>query len=222
MHRKIGSVIVKGASVAHGGSEGSEESPPEVRSVSSRIVYQNKWMTVREDEVEWPGGFPGIYGVVEKPDFSLVIPHHQGKFQLVEQYRYPVLDRFWEFPQGSWPAGNGGQEGRSTTGPDLEDATALARAELAEETGLQARSLRWLGRINVAHGYSSQRCQVFLAEELIPGRPRPEQTEVGMRQRWASRREVDALIEAGTFADSSSLAALALFDRFVGSQHMTT
>jgi 8-oxo-dGTP pyrophosphatase MutT (NUDIX family) len=89
-------------------------------------------MTVREDQVRWPDGSVGVYGVVEKPDFALVLPPHQNGFWMVEQYRYPVGRRAWEFPQGSWGHGNTGLSGD------------LARAELAEETGLQPRpSLTW-------------------------------------------------------------------------------
>src|ERR1043166_7588452 len=46
-------------------------------------------------------GHLGIFGVVEKPDFSLIIPHERNGFHLVRQYRYPVASSFWEFPQGS-------------------------------------------------------------------------------------------------------------------------
>ena len=95
-----------------------------MRTTSSREVYRNDWIRVREDEIELPDGTPGIYGVVEKRDFALVLPAEDGGFWLVEQYRHPIGRRSWEFPQGTWPAGAGG-------GPE-----ELARAELAEEIGL--------------------------------------------------------------------------------------
>lgn len=75
---------------------------PEIRTLSSKIVYQNRWMRVREDAIERPDGSKGIYGVVEKPDFAVIIPWDRGGLHLVEQHRYPVGARYWELPQGSW------------------------------------------------------------------------------------------------------------------------
>ena len=73
-----------------------------IRTISTRVVYSNRWMTVREDVIQRMDGSQGIYGVVEKCDFALVIPIEQDSVYLVEQYRFTVGARFLEFPQGSW------------------------------------------------------------------------------------------------------------------------
>ncbi len=88
-------------------------------------------MTVREDAIRRADGSAGIYGVVDKPNYALVIAQDGDRFQLVEQYRYPIGLRRWEFPQG--------------TAPDLADPEPeeLAARELREETGC-ARP-RWSG-----------------------------------------------------------------------------
>jgi len=75
-------------------------------------VYRNAWMTVREDTVRRQDGTTGIYGVVDKPDFALVLPRHERGFWLVEQYRYPVRRRSWEFPRA---AGGAVTRGRPTS-----------------------------------------------------------------------------------------------------------
>ncbi len=113
-----------------------------MEQVSSRVVYRNRWMTVREDEIRHPDGSPGIYGVVEKPDSALVLPRHRDGFWLVEQFRYPAGRRAWEFPQGTW------------AGDAIGDQAALARHELAEETGLRAASMTHLGHLYEAYGYA--------------------------------------------------------------------
>src|SRR5690606_12855077 len=46
---------------------------PITKTLASTVVYRNPWMTVREDRVERPDGSRGIYGVVDKPDFALII-----------------------------------------------------------------------------------------------------------------------------------------------------
>ena len=50
-----------------------------MEQVSSRVVYRNRWMVVREDEVRRLDGSPGIVGVVDKPDFALVLPRGTGR-----------------------------------------------------------------------------------------------------------------------------------------------
>ena len=74
----------------------------EIETVSSKIVYENKWMIVKEDHIKRQNGSNGIYGIIEKPDFVVIIPIENNSLYLVEQYRYPVKGRYWEFPQGSW------------------------------------------------------------------------------------------------------------------------
>ena len=61
-----------------------------IKTVSSKLVYQNPWTKVREDVVERADGSRGLYGVIDKIDFTLVIPRQGDDLWLVEQYRYPV------------------------------------------------------------------------------------------------------------------------------------
>ena len=170
-----------------------------IRTVRSREVYRNPWMSVREDDIERADGSAGLYGVVDKPDYALVIPRQDGRVHLVEQYRYPVGGRYWEFPQGSWPEGHHG-----------EAPLDLARAELREETGLRAARMTCLGRLHVAYGYASQGCHVFLAEQLTAGEPEREAAEADMLQRWADPDEWRELVLAGRITDAATLAAHAL------------
>ncbi len=172
----------------------------EIRRLAGREVYRTPWMSIREDEVEFPGGARGTYSVVDKPDFVLVLPYTDGGFWLVEQFRYPVGKREWEFPQGGWPSGHTGSQDE------------LAAAELREETGLQADTLTHLGHLHAAYGYSSQGFDVYLATGLTPGPAQREVTEADMIHEWRAEGEVRAMITRGEFVDAHSVAALTLFD----------
>jgi 8-oxo-dGTP pyrophosphatase MutT (NUDIX family) len=169
-----------------------------ITQVSSREVYRNNWMTVREDSIRRPDGSPGIYGVVDKPDYALIIALDGDRLALVEQYRYPLGERRWEFPQGTAP-----------DRAELEPA-ALAVRELREETGLAAGSFVVLGRLDIAAGMSSQRGWVFLATDITEGEPEREHEEQDMHFAWFERTRFEAMISSGEITDAQSLAAYAL------------
>jgi 8-oxo-dGTP pyrophosphatase MutT (NUDIX family) len=169
-----------------------------VRTTSSREAYRNPWIRVREDVIERDDGSTGLYGVVERPDFALVIPAERDGFWLVEQFRYPIGRRSWEFPQGTWSHGKDGP------------AEDLARAELAEETGFQVADLRHLGHLELAPGLSDQGFDVWLASGLTPGPTSREATEADMRQAFVPERELQQMVRDGRFTDGPSLAAYSL------------
>src|SRR3954470_19371491 len=128
-----------------------------MRVVSGLVVYENLWVRVHKDRTQLPDGTPGLYGWVEKPPSALIVPIHDEHVWLIEQFRHPVGERFWEFPQGAW-------EGHA--GAPAEE---LARGELAEETGLRAGRIEHLGRLYFAYGLSNQAVDVWRASGLEPG-----------------------------------------------------
>ena len=71
----------------------------DIQTIESKIVYENKWMSVREDKILRTNGHEGIYGVVEKNDFAVIAAIQDQQIYMVQQYRYPVEARFWELPQ---------------------------------------------------------------------------------------------------------------------------
>jgi 8-oxo-dGDP phosphatase len=170
----------------------------DIERLSSREVYRNQWLALREDQIAYADGSPGLYTVVEKRDFAVVIPFSGTGFWLVEQYRYALKRRAWEFPQGGWPAGNSGTR------------EELAAAELREETGLRADRFVHLGRLDSAPGYATNGFDVWLATGLHEGEPRRESTESDMIHAHVSIDELTRMIEDGEFTDSHSVAALSL------------
>jgi 8-oxo-dGTP pyrophosphatase MutT (NUDIX family) len=170
--------------------------------VASREVYRNNWLTLREDDIRRPDGSAGVYSVIDKPTYALVVPRindQEGdRFHLVEQFRYPLGMRRWEFPQGTAP----GQE-------DL-DPTELAHRELREETGLRADSMELLGTLDVAPGMSSQRGRVFLATGISEGEPDREHEEQDMHSEWFTRAQLERMMRDGDITDAQSIAAWTL------------
>ena len=89
-----------------------------------------------------------LFGIVDKPDYSLIVPFDGERFHMVQQYRYPVDGRYWEFPQGAL-------ELTPETTPE-----EVAAVELAEETGLRAGSMLKLGKFFQAYGYANNKLVV--------------------------------------------------------------
>jgi ADP-ribose pyrophosphatase len=173
-----------------------------IKTISSREVYRNPWTRVREDVIERANGQRGIYGVIDKDPACIVIPLDataEGKFvYLVEQFRYTVGGRYWEFPQGAWETAEVVPE-------------ELARGELKEETGLTAQRMTQLSTLQIAYGVMNQKHHVFLAEGLTPGEAEPDVEESDLALRRVSVPELESMIVDGTIVDNCSVAAWGLY-----------
>jgi 8-oxo-dGTP pyrophosphatase MutT (NUDIX family) len=170
-----------------------------IKTLASRQVYKNRWLRLREDQIERPDGSRSIYGVVEKPDFAVIIPRDGDDFVLVEQYRYTVRTRCIEFPQGAWE--------------DMPDANPedLARGELQEETGLVAGRMQYFGKFQSAYGFCEQAFHVFLATDLSQHETSPDPEEFDISVRRVPVANFEEMILRGEIIDSHTLAAYLLY-----------
>jgi ADP-ribose pyrophosphatase len=170
-----------------------------IETTSTRLVYENRWMRVREDTIRRRDGSTGIYGVVEKPDFVVIVPvEDDGRVHLVEQYRYPVKGRYWELPQGSWEQEPGA------------DPMEMARGELREETGLEAALMTYIGHLFEACGYANQGFHIFLATGLKHGEANLGHEEQDLVTQDFALSEVERMIRDGEIKDAVTVAALGL------------
>ncbi|HEX5849299.1 MAG TPA: NUDIX hydrolase [Rubrobacter sp.] len=164
------------------------------RTLGSRCVYENPWISVREDSVIRPDGEPGIYGVIHYKNTAVgVLPVEDDHVYLVGQYRYPLERYSWEIPEGGCPEG--------------EEPLEAARRELKEETGLVARRWTRLGEAFLSNSVADEHAVWFLATDLIAGEPQNEGTEViGVRR--VPLREAVAMTTDGRISDALSILAL--------------
>ena len=169
----------------------------EINLLETKEVCRNRWMRVREDIIIRKDGSKGIYGVVEKKDFAIIIAVDGEYTYLVEQYRYPVEKRFWEFPQGSWE--------ESDITPE-----ELAKAELKEETGLISQNIKFVGHLFGAYGYSNQGYNIFIATDFEYSNCELDPEEVGLISKKFKITEVENMIINSQIKDSTSIAAFGL------------
>jgi 8-oxo-dGTP pyrophosphatase MutT (NUDIX family) len=176
---------------------------PAITTLSSREVYRNHWMRVREDEILRSNGEKGVYGVVEKDDGAIILPIDMDqsggdRIWLVEQYRYTIQQRVLELPQGAWERA-------------IENPEELARGELKEETGLVADSMVYLGFNWIAYGFARQRHHVFLATGLTMTESQPDAEEHDIAVRCVSVAEFEQMIHCGAITDGCTHAAWCLY-----------
>ncbi|MFT4306123.1 MAG: NUDIX hydrolase [Microbacterium sp.] len=163
---------------------------------ASRTVYENRWISVREDRVTGPAG-EGVYGVVRMrhPAVFVVALDDEDRVCLVAVDRY-TTGRSWEVPAG---------------GSDGEDPLAAARRELVEETGLAASEWIRLGTMHALNGVAEAPEHVFLARGLsVAADAAATQSEEGIvelvRVPFA---EALAMVADGRITDGETVAALA-------------
>jgi len=164
------------------------------RTKSSRPVYENRWISVREDIAEMPDGRTTIYGVVQCSECVGVLPFlDHDTVLLVGQYRYVARDFYWEMPTG-------GQHGDET----LEQAT---QRELAEEAGYEAGRLIKLCDFHTSKSVLREVAHLYLAEDLrLASRP-PDYTEF-IERRAFPFCEVVRMVERGEIKDSMTVIAV--------------
>ena len=162
---------------------------------SSKEVYQNPWIRLREDQVINPGGGKNIYGVVEFKNRAIgIIPFDdQGNTWLVGQYRYPLDEYSWEIPMGG--------------GPLELDSLESAKRELLEETGLEAKNWKCICRIHTSNSVTNEEGFIFLASDLKQGNAAPEETE-DLRIMKLPLEKALEMVNRNQITDSLSIAGL--------------
>jgi 8-oxo-dGTP pyrophosphatase MutT (NUDIX family) len=170
------------------------------RTTSSRIIYDNPWIRVREDQVIRPDGREGIYGVVHFKNIAIgiVAVDEEEHIYLVGQHRYPLAQYSWEIPEGGCP--------------ENEEPLAAAKRELKEETGLEARQWTALGESYLSNSVSDEKALWFLATDLVQGEANPEGSEV-LEIRRVSLDEALDMIERHEITDALAIIALLHYAR---------
>src|SRR5258708_14373925 len=134
------------------------------RATSTRPIYRNRWIAVREELVELPDGHTAVYGVVECSECVGVLPFlDPDTVLLVGQYRYVAKEFFWEMPTGGQDPG--------------ETRLQAAQRELAEEAGYEAGRLVELVGFHTSKSILAPGPHLYLPGGLLPAprRARPPQ-----------------------------------------------
>jgi ADP-ribose pyrophosphatase len=140
--------------------------PPKAwKTQSSRRVYENPWMKLREDIAEMPNGKTTIYGVIECAECVGVLPFIDDEHVvMVRQYRYVFgEDHRWEMPTGGVKPG--------------ELLAEAARRELREEVGYNAAELQHVSTYFTSKSIMREIGYLFIGRGLTQVEAVPDETE---------------------------------------------
>ena len=161
---------------------------------SSRVVYQNPWIRVDEDQVQLPDGRTTVYGVVRCGECVGVLPFLDAEtVVLIRQYRYVARGVFWEMPTGGVHPG--------------ESLEAAAQRELGEEIGYRAARLTPLVSYHTSKSVVDETAHLFYGEALTPVVIPGDATEF-IDVRPVAFVEALRMVESGEIKDSMTVIAV--------------
>jgi len=167
------------------------------KTLSSEIVYETKWFKIRRDEVLNQNGTPITYSYLDlaHPTVMIIAVNTEGKILMLQNYRYTVRKKLWEFPAGQ----------RDGQGP-----IDAGKRELMEEAGLESDDWTNLGSLYSASGTTNTHRAVCLARNVRPGKGERDQEEDVSNHTFFTLGEIENMIRDGTIDSSGVLAALYL------------
>ena len=165
------------------------------KKLDSKVIYENPWFTLREDQVINPGGGQNTYGHIQfrKKAIAIVPIDDDGNTWIVGQDRYTLGEYSWEVPMGASEKG--------------ERPLDTAHRELREETGLTAGNMQQLMRLHTSNSVTDEEGFVFVASDLSEGETAFDEMEV-LDIRKLPLVDVLEMIVRGEMTDAISVAAI--------------
>ena len=160
----------------------------------SEKVFTGELLQVFKDEAILPDSSTGRREWIQHPGACAVVPMFgNGDCVLIQQFRYPAQQLFWEVPAGKIDFS--------------EDPLSTAKRELKEETGFRAEQWTYIGHFYPAIGYADEIIHIYLAEELTQGAQNTDKDEFLSIYR-VSFKEVLNMIDSGEINDAKTISSI--------------
>jgi 8-oxo-dGTP pyrophosphatase MutT (NUDIX family) len=162
--------------------------------ISSNSLHRGRIIEVSAEVLRYSNGREHELELVRHPGAAAVVAvDGSGRVCFVRQYRHGIEDFLWEIPAGKLDPG--------------EAPFDCAVRELAEETGVTARSWTPMGRYFPAPGIFTEVIHLYLARELEVGAASPDIDEE-LELDWVSLDEGLGRVLRGDWNDGKTAMAL--------------
>jgi 8-oxo-dGTP pyrophosphatase MutT (NUDIX family) len=157
-------------------------------------VFTGRVIEVNVERVELPNGSIAELEIIRHPGGAAVVAlDADNRICLLRQFRHAVGGWIWELPAGKID--------------NREPPLDTARRELEEEAGMASASWRPLGDYVSSPGVFTEVVHLFLATQLTPLPPRPEEHEV-FEVHWLPFTDVLRMADCGELRDGKSLVGV--------------
>ena len=160
--------------------------------ISSKTLFKGV-LGVKLDEVKLLNGHTSTRIFFDHQGASGVLPIEGEDVYLVQQYRYPIKQATWEIPVGKREKG--------------QSFLACARAELKQETGLRAKTLKEILVFHPCNAFSNEEQHLYLATGLTRGKDSPDEDEFLNLQKFPLKKVV-RMIEKGEITDAKTILSI--------------
>ena len=170
------------------------------RKVNSKTIYEGV-VNFKVDTVRLINGAVSKREYMQHPGASAVLVVENGKVLFVEQYRYPVKKVMLEIPAGKLKP--------------RQTPLACAKAELKEETGYTAKTIKKILTFNTSAAFADENLHIFYATGLKAGKTHFDEDEF-LNVKWLSLTSALKMVKAGKITDSKTIIALLFYKAFLG------
>ncbi len=167
-----------------------------IDTLGSQKIYSGSTLQFFVDKIKI-NNIHAVREYVHYPEACGVIPvTDDNKIIMVRQYRYTNRYYSLEIPAGKKDQG--------------ESLRGCAKRELVEETGYIAKKITKLITYYPAISYSKEKLHIYLAEQLIQSKTRPDSDEFIKIEKLSLNKVLD-LIRDNKIMDSKTILSLLLY-----------
>ena len=168
--------------------------------LSSEDIYGGIFLKMKRDKVSLPDGQEAVREYLTHPGaVAIVAVLNDGRVVLERQYRYPIAKACIEIPAGKLDPN--------------ENHLVCAKRELEEETGYRANKWSFIRRIHPVISYSTEFIDIYLAEDLVPGKSHLDEEEF-LDVFAAPLEQLIAWVEDGEITDVKTTISVYWLDRY--------
>lgn len=168
--------------------------------ISGEDIYGGIFLKMKRDKISLPNGEEAVREYLTHPGaVAIVAILDDGRVLLERQYRYPIAKACIEIPAGKLEIG--------------EDHLLCAKRELEEETGYTAKNWSYIRRIHPVISYSTELIDIYLAEDLVPGKSHLDDEEF-LDVFAAPLEQLIGWVEDGEITDVKTTISAYWLDRY--------